>query len=409
MKITEIKGGVTAAKGFEAAAAAAAIKYQGRTDMALVYSEKPCHAAGTFTTNIVKAAPVKWDQKIVKESPYAQAVIVNSGIANACTGEEGMGYCKETAEEAAKVLGVPENAVLVASTGVIGMQLPMDRLKKGISLLKEAKGSTLEHGTAASKAIMTTDTVNKEIAVQVELGGKTVTVGGMCKGSGMIHPNMCTMLAFVTTDANISKEMLQKCVSADVKDTFNMISVDGDTSTNDTLLVLANGMAENPEITEENEDYKAFAKALNTVNTWLAKKMAGDGEGATALFEVKIVGAESKEQAVILSKSVVTSSLVKAAIYGHDANWGRILCAMGYSGAQFDPEKVELFFESAAGKIQIIENGVAVNYSEEEATKILSEPEVTAIADVKMGHATATAWGCDLTYDYVKINADYRS
>ena len=409
MNITEIKGGVTAAKGFEAAAAAAAIKYQGRTDMALVYSEKPCHAAGTFTTNIVKAAPVKWDQKIVKESPYAQAVIVNSGIANACTGEEGMGYCKETAEDAAKVLGVPENAVLVASTGVIGMQLPMDRLKKGISLLKEAKGSTLEHGTAASKAIMTTDTVNKEIAVQVELGGKTVTVGGMCKGSGMIHPNMCTMLAFVTTDANISKEMLQKCVSNDVKDTFNMISVDGDTSTNDTLLVLANGMAENSEITEENEDYKAFAKALNTVNTWLAKKMAGDGEGATALFEVKIVGAESKEQAVILSKSVVTSSLVKAAIYGHDANWGRILCAMGYSGAQFDPEKVDLFFESAAGKIQIIENGVAVNYSEEEATKILSEPEVTAIADVKMGDATATAWGCDLTYDYVKINADYRS
>ncbi len=409
MNITEIKGGVTAAKGFEAAAAAAAIKYQGRTDMALVYSEKPCHAAGTFTTNIVKAAPVKWDQKIVKESPYAQAVIVNSGIANACTGEEGMGYCKETAEEAAKVLGVPENAVLVASTGVIGMQLPMDRLKKGISLLKEAKGSTLEHGTAASKAIMTTDTVNKEIAVQVELGGKTVTVGGMCKGSGMIHPNMCTMLAFVTTDANISKEMLQKCVSNDVKDTFNMISVDGDTSTNDTLLVLANGMAENPEITEENEDYKAFAKALNTVNTWLAKKMAGDGEGATALFEVKIVGAESKEQAVTLSKSVVTSSLVKAAIYGHDANWGRILCAMGYSGAQFDPEQVDLFFESAAGKIQIIENGVAVNYSEEEATRILSEPEVTAIADVKMGDATATAWGCDLTYDYVKINADYRS
>ena len=405
----QITGGVTAAKGFQAASTAAGIKYKDRKDMAMIYSEVPCKAAGTFTTNIVKAAPVKWDHNVVYNSKAAQAVVVNAGIANACTGEEGMGYCKETAEEAAKVLGVPENAVLVASTGVIGMQLPMDRLKKGISLLKEAKGSTLEHGTAASKAIMTTDTVNKEIAVQVELGGKTVTVGGMCKGSGMIHPNMCTMLAFVTTDANISKEMLQKCVSNDVKDTFNMISVDGDTSTNDTLLVLANGMAENPEITEENEDYKAFAKALNTVNTWLAKKMAGDGEGATALFEVKIVGAESKEQAVILSKSVVTSSLVKAAIYGHDANWGRILCAMGYSGAQFDPEKVDLFFESAAGKIQIIENGVAVNYSEEEATKILSEPEVTAIADVKMGHATATAWGCDLTYDYVKINADYRS
>ena len=408
-KITRIEGGVTAAEGFEAAAAAAGIKYQGRDDMALIYSGTPCRAAGTFTTNVVKAAPVKWDQKIVAEAPYVQAVVVNSGIGNACTGAEGYGYCKETAEEAAKVLGVPETAVLVASTGVIGMQLPMDRLKKGISLLKEAKGEGAEKGTAAAKAIMTTDTIHKEIAVQVELGGKTVTIGGMSKGSGMIHPNMCTMLAFVTTDAAISKEMLQRAVSADVKDTYNMISVDGDTSTNDTLLVLANGLAGNPEITEENEDYRTFAAALNEVNTYLAKKMAGDGEGATALFEVKIVGAESKEQAVTLSKSVVTSSLVKAAIYGHDANWGRILCAMGYSGAQFDPEKVDLFFESAAGRIQIIENGVAVDYSEEEATRILSEPEVTAIADVKMGTASAVAWGCDLTYDYVKINADYRS
>ena len=409
VRIQKIDGGVTAAKGFEAASAAAGIKYQGRDDMALIYSETPCRAAGTFTTNVVKAAPVKWDQKIVAESPYVQAVVVNSGIANACTGAEGYGYCEETAEEAARVLGVPENAVLVASTGVIGMQLPMDRLKKGISLLREAKGTGAEKGTAAAKAIMTTDTVHKEIAVQVELGGKTVTIGGMCKGSGMIHPNMCTMLAFVTTDAAISRELLQRAVSADVKDTFNMISVDGDTSTNDTLLVLANGLAGNPEITEEDEDYRAFAKALSEVNTCLAKKMAGDGEGATALFEVKIIGAKTKEQAVTLSKSVVTSSLVKAAIYGHDANWGRILCAMGYSGAQFDPEKVDLFFESAAGRIQIIENGVAVDYSEEEATRILSEPEVTAIADVKLGTESATAWGCDLTYDYVKINADYRS
>ena len=409
VRIQKIDGGVTAAKGFEAASAAAGIKYQGRDDMALIYSETPCRAAGTFTTNVVKAAPVKWDQKIVAESPYVQAVVVNSGIANACTGAEGYGYCEETAKEAAKVFGVPENAVLVASTGVIGMQLPMDRLKKGISLLKEAKGTGAEKGTAAAKAIMTTDTVHKEIAVQVELGGRIVTIGGMCKGSGMIHPNMCTMLAFVTTDAAISKELLQRAVSADVKDTFNMISVDGDTSTNDTLLVLANGLAGNPEITEENEDYRAFTKALSEVNTCLAKKMAGDGEGATALFEVKIIGAKTKEQAVTLSKSVVTSSLVKAAIYGHDANWGRILCAMGYSGAQFDPEKVDLFFESAAGRIQIIENGVAVDYSEEEATRILSEPEVTAIADVKLGTESATAWGCDLTYDYVKINADYRS
>ena len=333
VRIQKIDGGVTAAKGFEAASAAAGIKYQGRDDMALIYSETPCRAAGTFTTNVVKAAPVKWDQKIVAESPYVQAVIVNSGIANACTGAEGYGYCEETAKEAAKVFGVPENAVLVASTGVIGMQLPMDRLKKGISLLREAKGTGAEKGTAAAKAIMTTDTVHKEIAVQVELGGRIVTIGGMCKGSGMIHPNMCTMLAFVTTDAAISKELLQRAVSADVKDTFNMISVDGDTSTNDTLLVLANGLAGNPEITEEDEDYRAFAKALSEVNTYLAKKMAGDGEGATALFEVKIIGAETKEQAVTLSKSVVTSSLVKAAIYGHDANWGRILCAMGYAGA----------------------------------------------------------------------------
>jgi len=407
--IEVIAGGVTAAKGFEAASAAAEIKYKNRTDMAMVYSTVPCKVAGTFTSNVVKAAPVKWDQKVVEESAYAQAVIVNSGIANACTGVEGYGYCKETAEEAARLLEIPEDAVLVASTGVIGKQLPIERLKKGITLLKEAKGSTLEHGTEAAKAIMTTDTIHKEVAVQVEIGGKIVTVGGMCKGSGMIHPNMCTMLAFVTTDVNISKEMLQSILSEDVKDTFNMISVDGDTSTNDTLLVLANGLAENPEITEDGEEAQKFAAALNYVNTYLAKKMAGDGEGATALFEMKIVGAENKEQAVALAKAVVSSSLVKAAIYGHDANWGRMLCAMGYSGVDFDPEKVDLFFESAVGKLQIVENGVAAGYSEEEATKILSEPEVTAIADVKMGEATATAWGCDLTYDYVKINADYRS
>ena len=377
--------------------------------MALVYSSVPCKVAGTFTSNLVKAAPVKWDQKVVNESAYAQAVVVNSGIANACTGEEGYRYCKETAEEVSKVFGVPEEAVLVASTGVIGKQLPIDRLKAGVTLLKDAMGDTLEHGTAAAKAIMTTDTVHKEIAVQVELGGKTVTLGGMCKGSGMIHPNMCTMLAFVTTDANISKEMMQKLLSEDVKDSFNMITVDGDTSTNDTLLLLANGLAENPEITEDGEDAKKFAEALKVVTTFLAKKMAGDGEGATALFEMKVIGAETKEQAVALSKSVVSSSLVKAAIYGHDANWGRMLCAMGYAGVNFDPEKVDLWFESAAGKAKIVENGMAAAYSEEEATKILSEPEVTVIADVKMGEASATAWGCDLTYDYVKINADYRS
>lgn len=404
-----ITGGVTAPKGFQAAAAAAEIKYKDRTDMAMIYSEVPCMAAGTFTTNVVKAAPVKWDQEIVYHQPFAQVVVCNSGIANACTGEEGYGYCLETARAAAEALGVAKESVLVASTGVIGMQLPIDRIASGVKTMVPALCGSLEAGTEAARAIMTTDTVKKEVAVQVEIGGKTVTVGGMCKGSGMIHPNMCTMLGFVTTDAKISKKMLQEALSEDVKDTYNMVSVDGDTSTNDTVLLLANGMAENPEITEKNEDYEIFKQALNYVNTCLAKKIAGDGEGATALFEVKIIGAESKEQAVILSKSIVTSSLTKAAIYGHDANWGRILCAMGYSGAQFDPEKVDLYFESRAGKIKIIENGVSTGYSEEEATKILSEEEVTAVADVKMGSCSATAWGCDLTYDYVKINADYRS
>ena len=405
----QIPGGVTAAKGFEAAGVEAGIKYKNRMDMALVYSQAPCKAAGTFTTNVVKAAPVKWDYKVVHESEYAQAVIINAGVANACTGAEGYGYCLDTAKAAAKAFNIPEESVLVASTGVIGMQLPMDKILAGVEMLAEAKGGSLEHGALASKAIMTTDTVNKEIAVEFEVGGKTATIGGMCKGSGMIHPNMCTMLGFVTTDVNISKELLLKALQENIKDTFNMVSVDGDTSTNDTVLLLANGMAGNAEITEEDEDYKAFCEALNVVNTFLARKIAGDGEGATALFEVKVINAASKEDAVTLSKSVVTSSLTKAAIYGHDANWGRILCALGYSGVQFDPEKVDLYFESAAGKLKIIENGVSTGYSEEVATKILSEEEVTAIADMKMGDACATAWGCDLTYDYVKINADYRS
>ena len=407
MKI--IDGGVTAAEGFQAAGLAAGIKKGNTKDMALIYSEKPCVAAGTFTTNVVKAAPVKWDQHIVYDAPTAQAIVCNSGVANACTGEEGYGYCKETAKIAAESLQIPEDSVLVASTGVIGKQLPMDLLGAGIKNLVPLLSHTREAGKLAAQSIMTTDTVSKEVAVTMEIGGKTVTLGGMCKGSGMIHPNMCTMLGFVTTDAAISKEMLQKALSANIKDTFNMVSVDGDTSTNDTVLLLANGMAGNPEITEEGADFDKFMEALNYINTCLSKKIAGDGEGATALFEVKIVGAKTKEDAVTLSKSVVTSSLTKAAIYGHDANWGRILCAMGYSGVQFDPEKVDLYFESRAGKLKIIENGVSTGYDEAEATRILSEDEVTAIADVKMGDAKATAWGCDLTYDYVKINADYRS
>lgn len=407
--LKKISGGVTAAKGFKAASTAAGIKYKDRKDMAMIYSEAPCRSAGTFTTNVVKAAPVKWDKNQVTGGAAAHAVVINAGIANACTGEEGMEYCSRTAATAAQVLGIPQEGVLVASTGVIGKQLPMDRIETGIKAMAPLLEAGPESGTAASKAIMTTDTKNKEAAVQLELGGALVTIGGMCKGSGMIHPNMCTMLSFVTTDAAISKELLQEALSQDIKDTYNMISVDGDTSTNDTVLLLANGLAGNAEITEKNSDYMAFCQALNYINETLSKKMAGDGEGCTALFEVTVVGAATKDQAKVLAKSVITSSLTKAAIFGHDANWGRILCAMGYSGADFDPEKVDLFFESAAGRMQIIKDGVAVDYSEEEATKILSEPEVTAIADIKMGDARATAWGCDLTYDYAKINADYRS
>ena len=404
-----IEGGVTAAKGFEAAHAAAGLKYKDRTDMALIYSQVPCVTAGTFTTNVVKAAPVKWDQQVVKSGKKSQAVIVNSGIANACTGAEGFGYCKDTADKAGKILGIDPEGVLIGSTGVIGRQMPIEKLKAGIEALAPKKASTLEAGTEAAKAIMTTDTKEKEIAVTIQVKDTTVTIGGMAKGSGMIHPNMCTMLSFITTDAVITKEALQSALSEDVPDTYNMISVDGDTSTNDTVLLLANGMAENEEITCGTPEYEEFKAALHVINEYLAKKIAGDGEGATALFEAKVIGAESKEQAKVLAKAIVCSNLTKTAIAGHDANWGRILCAMGYSGAQFDPEKVDLFFESQAGKIQIIENGTAVDYSEEEATKILSEPEVTAIADVKMGQESASAWGCDLTHGYIEINADYRS
>ena len=409
MAITKINGGVTAPKGFLASGLNAGIKNQTKKDMAMVFSSTPCAAAGVFTTNLVKAAPVKWDKEIVTTSPYVQAVVVNSGIANACTGAEGLGYCADTAAEAAAALNIPKTAVLVASTGVIGKQLPIDKIKSGVTALSKVLGSSREDAKLAAEAIMTTDTKSKEVACTLELDGKQVTVAGMCKGSGMIHPNMCTMLGFIMTDVKISKSMLYEALSGDIKDTFNMISVDGDTSTNDTVLLLANGLADNPEITEKNEDYYKFVEALHAVNEFLAKKIAGDGEGATALFEVKIINAESKEQAVTLAKSIVTSSLTKAAIYGHDANWGRILCAMGYSTAKFDPEKVDIYFESKAGKLKIVENGMATDYSEAKATKILSENEVTAIADVKMGDCTATAWGCDLTHEYVSINADYRS
>ena len=405
----KIQGGVTAAKGFKAASTAAQIKYKNRTDMAMIYSEKPCVAAGTFTTNVVKAACVQWDQKIVKESDAVHAVVVNSGIANACTGKQGFDACEATAQAVKEALGVPLDSCFVASTGVIGMQLPVEKLANGVKNMAPQLDESMEAGTAAAKAIMTTDTIHKEIAVTFEIAGKTVTLGGMSKGSGMIHPNMCTMLGFLTTDLAIEKSLLQEALSQVVMDTFNMITVDGDTSTNDTLLIMANGLSMNDKITAKGEEYQTFVDALYYVCEFLAKKMAGDGEGASKLFEAKVVNAKCKDDARTLSRAIVASNLSKAAIYGCDANFGRFLCAMGYSGAQFDQNDVELFFESKEGRLQVFDKGTPIVFDEDMAAKILGAEEVTIFVDMHEGDAEATAWGCDLTYDYVKINADYRS
>ena len=408
MKI--INGGICVPKGFLASATEANIKYKNRTDMAMIFSKVPAISAGTYTTNLVKAAPVLWDRKITDSETYVNAIVINSGIANACTKDEGMEYCKQSAKKAASELGVEENSILLASTGVIGMQLPIEKICAGIESLSNSLEQSDKAANEAAKAIMTTDTVSKEIAIEFEISGKTVKMGAMCKGSGMIHPNMCTMLGFITTDVNISKELLLKALRDDVVDTFNMVSVDGDTSTNDSLIILANGLADNEKIAcESSEEYKAFKGNLNFITTALSKMIAGDGEGATALFEVVVEGAKTKETARTLAKSVVTSSLTKAAIFGHDANWGRILCALGYSGEKFDPDNMELYFESENGKILIYKDGVSVGFDEEKATKILSAKEVRAFVKLNMGDFSATAWGCDLTFDYVKINADYRS
>ena len=409
MNYTKINGGVTAPKGFSATSCEANIKYVNRTDMAMVYSKEPCVCAGTFTTNVVKAACVQWDQKIVASGKPMQAIVVNSGIANACTGKEGFDACEKTAKAVEKELGVSYDTVAVASTGVIGTQLPIDKLVNGVEMMSKTLDDSIDAGTKASKAIMTTDTVNKEIAVEFLIDGKKVTLGGMSKGSGMIHPNMCTMLAFLTTDLSIEKSLLQEAISQVVSDTFNMITVDGDTSTNDTLLIMANGLAGNTIITKKDENYNIFKEALFYVCETLAKIMASDGEGATKLFEAKVINAKSKQDAKTLSRSIVASNLSKAAIYGKDANFGRFLCAMGYSGAIFDQNDVELFFDSAAGRLQVFDKGTPIVFDEDEALKILSEDAITILVDMHEGDACATAWGCDLTYDYVKINADYRS
>ncbi len=407
MKIIE-NGTVTAPQGFKGAGCHIGIKKKNK-DFALIVSDVEAKAAGTFTTNVVKAAPVLWDRQIVENSDYVKAIAVNSGIANACTGQQGEAANEQFASIVAKALDVEKENVLICSTGVIGKQLSTAPIEAGIDQVVDMLSNSESAGIDVATSIMTTDTKPKHIAVEIEIDGKIVTIGACCKGSGMIHPNMATMLGFITTDINISKELLSKALKAVIPDTFNMISVDRDTSTNDTVLLLANGLAGNKEIVQEDQNYEIFKEALYYVNEYLAKCIAGDGEGATKLLEVNVYNSVDVAQAKVIAKSVCTSPLVKTAVYGNDANWGRLLCAMGYSGVTFDPYKVDLYIESEFGKIKLVENGMATDYSEEEATKVLSSEYVKANIDMKSGKAKATAWGCDLTYDYVKINADYRS
>ena len=415
MKIRKIQGGITAAKGFSAACCEAAIKYRNRKDMAMVFADAPCAVSGTFTSNKVKAAPVLCDMDIVKNGKDARAVVVNTGIANAGTGEAGMTLCRETAAHTAGVLGIPVDSVLLGSTGVIGPSLPLDRMNAGITAMAKTLSKSAEAGTDASIAIMTTDTVNKETAVEFELpavseeGTVTVRQGGMSKGSGMIHPNMCTMLAYLTTDCAIDRTLLQKALSTVVVDTFNMISVDGDTSTNDTLLLLSSGQAANKPILEEDESYAIFCEALFTVCRELAIRMAGDGEGATHMIEAHVIHADTKENARTLARSVVASSLVKAMIYGRDANCGRVLCALGYAGPDFHPAVITIDLVSEKDTLNFYKDGCVQVFDEDKALALLSEHDIRFLCDMNMGEEEAAAWGCDLTYDYVKINGDYRT
>jgi glutamate N-acetyltransferase/amino-acid N-acetyltransferase len=404
-----IEGGVTAAKGFKAASCEAGIKYENRLDMAMVVCDKPCVSAGTFTTNVVKAACVQWDKKLVDEDNDLQAIVINTGIANACTGKEGFDICRAEAETVKEVLDIPENSVAVGSTGVIGMQLPVDRITAGIKKMSTLLSSEKSAGTSASKAIMTTDTVNKETAVTFTVGGKEVTLGGMSKGSGMIHPNMCTMIGILTTDLCIERSLLKEALRTVIKDTFNMITVDGDTSTNDTVLLLASGLAGNAIIDKKGPDYDTFVEALFHVCRTLARKMAADGEGASKLFTASVKNARSKDDARTLARAIVGSNLSKAAVFGCDANFGRFLCAMGYSGVDFDQNDVQMAFVSGEDKLPVFDKGEPVPFDEDMAKEILSRPEVIVSVNMNEGDAEADAWGCDLTYDYVKINADYRS
>lgn len=403
-----IEGSVTAAKGFKATGFAAGIK-KDRKDLALIASDVPATAAGAFTTNVVKATSVMRNMQILEKGIKISGIVANSGNANACTGSLGVQSNKKMAECYAKCLGVEGDAVLTASTGVIGAIFPIEKITDGIKGAFPNLGYKREDALLAAQAIMTTDTYSKEVAVEFELGGKTVHMGGMAKGSGMICPNMATMLSFITTDANISWPLLNSALKEDIKSTYNMVSVDGDTSTNDTVIVLANGMAENECVETEGEDYSTFKEALHYINERLAKNLVRDGEGATKFIEVNVSGAATEKDAKTIAKSVVKSSLFKAAIFGEDANWGRALCAMGYSGVKFDPTKVDMIFASSAGEILLMYNGTPIVFDEDKAKKILSEKEIQVNIVIREGNESATAWGCDLSYDYVKINGDYRS
>ncbi len=402
-----IDGGVTSPQGFTAQGVCAGIKPSNTTkrDLALIYCEKPCTAAAVYTKNLVKSSTITVTKKHLKNG-VAQAVIVNSGNANTCNAD-GIEIAEKMCEIAAETLGVKAEDVIVASTGVIGQPLPIEPVIKGAAMMKGKLSK--DGGTNAAEAIMTTDTIKKEMAMQAELGGKTVTIGGIAKGSGMIHINMGTMLSFVTTDAAVSAEMLEEALREAVEDSYNMVSVDGDTSTNDTLAIMASGLAGNEEITEKNEDYRVFVGALTEAFRSLAKKLAADGEGATKLLVCAVDGAKTKKDAVMVSKSIICSSLFKAAMFGADANWGRVLCAIGYSGADVDVSKVKVEFKSPKGEILVCENGAGVEFSEEKAKEILLEKEITVAVSLNDGEGKAEAYGCDLTYDYVKINGDYRT
>lgn len=403
-----IEGGITAPKGFLATGEHVGVK-KVKKDLAIIYSEKPALCSAVFTKNLVKAPPLWWCEKLVKEKEKIQAIVINSGNANACTGDRGYQDALAMADTLSECLNIKKESVLVTSTGVIGVYLPMDKIIPGIKETSKTLGSDEKSAKRCAKAIMTTDTFRKEIAVEIDIKGKKVKLAGIAKGSGMIHPNMATMLGFITTDINISQELLDKAFKENINDSFNMITVDGETSTNDMAVILANGLAENPIVDKEDEDYEKFKTALDYITKYLAKQIVKDGEGATKFLECQIFNAKSKEDARVLCKAILNSNLVKTAFFGNDANWGRILSAMGASGVDFDPNQVKISFKNDTGEIKLFENGLPVEFDEDFAFKILKQEEIKILIDMNRGLESIIGWGCDLSFDYVKINAEYRT